>query len=53
VDKNAVVITNKTDKDNFTPGTGLAIAGRILEQNKMNLTTAIKGGVFEARISRK
>ena len=53
LDKNAVVITNKTDKDNFTPGTGIAIAGRILEQNKMNLTTAIKGGVFEARISRK
>ena len=53
VDKDAVVITNKTDKDNFTPGTGIAIAGRILEQNKMNLTTAIKGGVFEARISRK
>lgn len=53
IDKTAVVITNKTDKDNFTPGTGIAIAGRILEQNKLSLTTAIKGGVFEARVARK
>ena len=53
VDKDAVVITNKTDKDSFTPGTGIAIAGRILEQNRMNLTTAIKGGVFEAKITKK
>ncbi len=53
IDKTAVVITNKTDRDNFTPGTGIVIAGRILEQNKLSLTTAIKGGVFEARISRK
>ena len=53
VDKDAIVITNKTDKDNFTPGTGIAIAGRILEQNRMKLTTAIKGGVFEAKITKK
>ena len=33
--------------------TGIAIAGRILEQNKLSLTTAIKGGVFEAKIARK
>ena len=49
----AIVVTNKTDKDTFTPGTGLAIAGRILEQHKLRLTTAIKGGVFEARVARK
>ena len=49
----AIVITNKTGKDTFTPGTGLAIAGRILEQHKLKLTTAIKGGVFEARVARK
>ena len=49
----AIVITNKTDKDTFTPGTGIAIAGRILEQHKLKLTTAIKGGVFEAKITKK
>ena len=46
-------ITNKTDSGKFTPGTGLAIAGRILEQHKLYLETTLKDGVFEARISKK
>ena len=46
-------ITNKTDSGKFTPGTGLAIAGRILEQHKLYLGTTLKDGVFEARISKK
>ena len=46
-------ITNKTDAGKFTPGTGLAIAGRILEQHRLYLGTTLKDGVFEARISKK
>ena len=49
----AVTIRNKTDKDNFTPGTGIAIAGRILEQHKLVLETKLKDGVFEARFGKK
>lgn len=49
----AVTIRNKTDKDNFTPGTGIAIAGRILEQHKLMLKTKLKDGVFEARFGKK
>lgn len=49
----AVTIRNKTDKDNFTPGTGIAIAGRILEQHKLMLDTNLKDGVFEARFGKK
>lgn len=49
----AVTIRNKTDKDNFTPGTGIAIAGRILEQHKLMLETKLKDGVFEARFGKK
>lgn len=49
----AVTIRNKTDKDNFTPGTGIAIAGRILEQHKLLLETNLKDGVFEARFGKK
>lgn len=49
----AVTIRNKTDKDNFTPGTGIAIAGRILEQHKLLLLTNLKDGVFEARFGKK
>lgn len=49
----AVTIRNKTDKDNFTPGTGIAIAGRILEQHKLLLDTNLKDGVFEARFGKK
>ena len=49
----AVTITNKTASDKFTPGTGIAIAGRILEQHKLKLTTCLKDGVFEVKISTK
>ncbi len=49
----AVTIRNKTDKDSFTPGTGIAIAGRILEQHKLLLETNLKDGVFEARFGKK
>ena len=48
-----IVITNKTASDKFTPGTGLTIAGRILEQHKLKLTTGVTDGEFEAKISRK
>ena len=48
-----ITIRNKTDAGKFTPGTGLAIAGRILEQHKLYLETTLKDGVFEARISKK
>ena len=46
-------IRNKTDSGKFTPGTGLAIAGRILEQHKLYLETTLKDGVFEARVTKK
>ena len=46
-------ITNKTDAAKFTPGTGLAIAGRILEQHKLYLKTQLKDGVFEASVTKK
>ena len=48
-----ITIRNKTDAGKFTPGTGIAIAGRILEQHKLYLETTLKDGVFEARISKK
>ena len=53
IDKNSIVISNKTGADKFTPGTGIAIAERIFEQHKLHLTTAIKGGIFEAKIAKK
>ena len=46
-------IRNKTTAGKFTPGTGIAIAGRIFEQHKLKLTTDLKDGVFEARITKK
>ena len=49
----AFTIRNKTDSGKFTPGTGLAIAGRILEQHKLYLETTLKDGVFEARVTKK
>ena len=49
----AVTIRNKTGKDKFTPGTGIAIAGRILEQHKLQLKTDLKDGVFEAKFGKK
>ena len=48
-----ITITNKTDLNNYTPGTGISIAGRILEQHKLHLKTAVKDGVFEAKIGKK
>ena len=51
--KKVIAVTNRTDNDKFTPGTGLAIAGRILEQHRLKLTTKLEDGVFEALISRK
>ncbi len=49
----AVTIKNKTDKAKFTPGTGLAIAGRILEQHNLQLRNTLKDGVFESKFGRK
>lgn len=46
-------ITNKTDSGKFTPGTGIAIAGRILEQHKLVLDTKLSDGTFRARIGKK
>ena len=48
-----ITFTNKATVDKFTPGTGITIAGRILEQHKLKLSTEIKDGVFRARISKK
>jgi len=48
-----IKITNKTDAAKYTPGTGLAIAGRILEQHRLYLKTQLKAGVFEALITKK
>ena len=53
IDKNDIVISNMTGAEKYTPGTGIAIAERILEQHKLYLRTAIKGGIFEARIGKK
>ncbi len=49
----SITIRNKTTAGKFTPGTGIAIAGRIFEQHKLKLTTDLKDGVFEARITKK
>ena len=48
-----IVIKNKTDRDKFTPGTGIAIAGRIIEQHKLRLKTKLGDGTFEAKITKK
>lgn len=48
-----IKITNKTDAAKYTPGTGLAIAGRILEQHRLYLKTQLKDGVFDALITKK
>lgn len=49
----SITIRNKTTAGKFTPGTGIAIAGRIIEQHRLKLTTELKDGVFEAKISTK
>ena len=53
ISSNLIMVTNKTDADKLTPGTGIAIAGRILEQHKLYLQTSVKDGVFEAEIRKK
>lgn len=52
VSSKEITIRNKTDMDKFTPGFGLAVAGRIIEQHKLKLKTELKDGVFEAKISK-
>ena len=53
ISSNLIMVTNKTDADKLTPGTGIAIAGRIREQHKLYLQTSVKDGVFEAEIRKK
>ncbi|MBR2788577.1 MAG: hypothetical protein IKD94_05380, partial [Erysipelotrichaceae bacterium] len=53
ISSSEIVISNKTSADKFTPGTGLAIAGRIIEQHKLMLMTSLKDGVFESKIAKK
>ena len=48
-----ITVRNSTDLGKFTPGTGISIAGRIIEQHKLKLKTDLKDGVFEARISKR
>ena len=49
----SITIRNKTAAGKFTPGFGIAIAGRIIEQHGLKLVTNLKDGVFEAVISKK
>ena len=49
----SITIRNKTAAGKFTPGFGIAIAGRIIEQHGLKLATTLKDGTFEARISKK
>ena len=53
ISSNLIMITNKTDADKLTPGTGIAIAGRILEQHKLYLQASVNDGVFDAEIRKK
>ncbi|MCR4688089.1 MAG: hypothetical protein K5745_00910, partial [Saccharofermentans sp.] len=53
ITQGTIKVTNKTGEDKFTPGIGLALADRILAQNNMQLTTSIKGGIFEAKVKTK
>ena len=53
VSPKCITIKNKTSAGKFTPGFGIAIAGRIIEQHGLKLTTGLKDGVFEAKISKK
>ena len=40
-------------RDHITPGTGIAIAGRIIEQHGLRLKTKLEGGAFEAKLTKK
>lgn len=53
ISDNEFTVSNKTDADKFTPGTGLAIAGRILEQHRLYLDTSLKDGAFTARAGKR
>ena len=53
IGKKDIRITNKTGKDRFVPGTGIAIAERIIGQHGLMLKTGLKDGVFEAVIVKK
>ena len=53
ISRKEIVIRNKTGMDKFTPGTGIAVAGRIIEQHTLRLKTKLKDGVFEAKITRR
>ena len=45
-----MIISNHTESDKFTPGTGLAIADRFLTRTGMLLTLELDDGVFKAVI---
>lgn len=53
IDPKNIIIMNRTDLNVYTPGFGIAIAGRILEQHKLMLKTDLKDGLFEAKIGNK
>lgn len=53
INSNEFTVTNMAEASKFTPGTGLAIAGRIFEQHKLHLNTSLKDGVFVARAGKK
>ena len=53
VSPKCITIRNKTSADKFTPGFGISIAGRIIEQHGLKLTTSLTGGTFESKISKK
>ena len=53
VSPKCITIRNRTAADRFTPGFGITIAGRIIEQHGLKLTTTLNSGTFEARISKK
>ena len=53
IDPKIIIIMNRTDLNVYTPGFGIAIAGRILEQHKLMLKTDLKDGLFEAKIGNK
>ncbi|MBP5654787.1 MAG: HAMP domain-containing histidine kinase [Clostridiales bacterium] len=48
-----ITIRNNTAAGEFTPGEGIGIARKIIEQLKLKLTTELKDGVFEAKIGKK
>ena len=53
INSNEFTVTNMAEASKFTPGTGLAIAGRIFEQHKLHLNTSLKDGVFVVRAGKK